>query len=216
MLVKTNIVNIIVTQPRRIAAISVSSRVAYERGWNLGSVCGYQIGLDRKHISQDTRISYVTTGILLQKLINKEDIKRYTHIILDEVHERDLDIDFCLLILKIMLKANTNIKIILMSATIDCAKFSSYFQTSGSKITRDAPVYTIEGATFQVKEYYLEDLYKMGIGGKMMPEFDFDEPKIFPEVAHVIVDLIKSFDQDEKAQILSNPKSKYRKEKLYK
>ena len=56
---KNEYCNIIVTQPRRIAAISVSSRVAYERGWDLGSVCGYQIGLDRKHISQDTRISYV-------------------------------------------------------------------------------------------------------------------------------------------------------------
>ena len=56
--------NIIITQPRRIAAVSVATRVCNERNWSLGTVCGYQIGLDRKHQSADTRICYVTTGIL--------------------------------------------------------------------------------------------------------------------------------------------------------
>ena len=132
--------------------MSVSSRVANERGWTLGTICGYQIGLDRKYICQDTRISYVTTGVLLQKLIAKDDINRYTHIIVDEVHERDLDIDFCLLVLKMLLKGNANIKVILMSATIDCAKFSKYF-SNNQKLNNNAPVYNITGATYQVKEY---------------------------------------------------------------
>ena len=83
--------NIIVTQPRRIAAISVAKRVCSERGWELGGICGYQIGLDRDHVSEDTRITYCTTGVLLQKLIGPqadENFEKYTHIILDEVHER--------------------------------------------------------------------------------------------------------------------------------
>lgn len=173
-------------------------------------MCGYQIGLDRKHISSDTRISYVTTGILLQKLITKEDINRYTHIILDEVHERDLDIDFCLLILKMILKSNTSIKVVLMSATIDCAKFSKYFSNSGTKFSRDAPVKNIDGATYEVKEYYLEDLYKLGIGGKELPQFDYDDPKILPEVGRIVIDLLKYFDQEEKRQIQNNPKTSLR------
>ena len=66
--------NIVVTQPRRIAAFSVARRVCSERNWTLGGLCGYQIGLDRSCVSEDTRITYVTTGVLLQKLIGKSEI----------------------------------------------------------------------------------------------------------------------------------------------
>ena len=190
--------------------MSVSSRVANERGWTLGTICGYQIGLDRKYICQDTRISYVTTGVLLQKLIAKDDINRYTHIIVDEVHERDLDIDFCLLVLKMLLKGNANIKVILMSATIDCAKFSKYF-SNNQKLNNNAPVYNITGATYQVKEYYIEDLYELGLNknfgfeSKNFPEYNYDEPKIFTESLNMVIELLKHFDEIEKNQIKTNP-----------
>lgn len=75
--------NIIVTQPRRIAAISIAERVAMERRCDCGSLVGYQVGLDKKMDTQsnsDTRILYVTTGVLLQKLIHEKTMKRYSHV----------------------------------------------------------------------------------------------------------------------------------------
>lgn len=76
--------NIIVTQPRRIAAISIAKRVCQERGWTLGNLVGYQVGRD-KCLSEDTRLSYVTTGVLLQRLIQSKNMNQYTHVFLDEV-----------------------------------------------------------------------------------------------------------------------------------
>lgn len=76
--------NILVTQPRRIAAISVAKRVSQERSWQLGTLVGYQVARERS-ISEDTRITYVTTGVLLQKMIKNKSLGEYTHIILDEV-----------------------------------------------------------------------------------------------------------------------------------
>ena len=76
--------NIICTQPRRIAAMSIAKFVAKSRSWRLGSLVGYQIAMD-KFISEDTRLNFVTTGILLQKLINMKNMNQYTHVILDEV-----------------------------------------------------------------------------------------------------------------------------------
>lgn len=78
--------NIIVTQPRRIAAVSISKRVCQERGWTQGSLVGYQIGRD-KCISEDTRLSYVTTDVLLNKLIQEKNMNQFTHVILDEVRK---------------------------------------------------------------------------------------------------------------------------------
>lgn len=79
--------NIICTQPRRIAAKSVSKFVAESRGWPLGSLVGYQIGMDKK-VSETTRLSFVTTGILLEKLVNQRNMNQYTHVILDEVYAK--------------------------------------------------------------------------------------------------------------------------------
>ena len=76
--------NIIVTQPRRIAAMSISKRVCQERGWTQGSLVGYQIGRD-KCTSEDTRLTYVTTDVLLNKLIHSKNMNQFTHVVLDEV-----------------------------------------------------------------------------------------------------------------------------------
>lgn len=76
--------NIICTQPRRIAAVSVAKFVAQSRGWRLGSLVGYQIAMD-KFVSEDTRLTFVTTGVLLQKLVGMKNMNQYTHVILDEV-----------------------------------------------------------------------------------------------------------------------------------
>lgn len=76
--------NIVCTQPRRIAAMSVAKYVSESRGWRLGSLVGYQIAMD-KITSEDTRLTFVTTGVLLMKLVNNQNMNEYTHVILDEV-----------------------------------------------------------------------------------------------------------------------------------
>lgn len=96
--------NIIVTQPRRIAAISVSKQVNKERGWKNGLLVGYQVGRKKDYDLNTTKILYCTTGILLQKIIKAKTLSEFTHIILDEVHERSLEMDFLLLVIKKLLK----------------------------------------------------------------------------------------------------------------
>lgn len=103
--------NIVITQPRRVAAITTATRVANERSWPIGSVVGYSVSL-KKCASEDTRLHYVTTGVLLQCLVtNPETVNTYTHIIIDEVHERTEEIDLCLLVLKNALKDGTKTKV---------------------------------------------------------------------------------------------------------
>lgn len=111
--------NIIVTQPRRIACVSIAKKVAAERECSVGTLIGYQIGLDAC-TNEDTRILYCTTGVLLQKLISFKRLTNYTHIVLDEVHERSEEMDFLLIVIRLLLSTNSsNVKIILMSASIE-------------------------------------------------------------------------------------------------
>ena len=120
-------VKIVCTQPRRMAALNLAKRVAYELQTNLGGVVGYQISLDSRQ--QDfTAILYVTNGIFLQSLIHDKNIfDEVTHVILDEIHERDIDSDFTMIAMKHLLKENPKVKLILMSATINTQLFVNYF-----------------------------------------------------------------------------------------
>lgn len=185
--------NIVVTQPRRIAAISVANRVCHERQWSLGSVVGYQISLEST-ISEDTRLTYVTTGVLLQKLINKQRMDMYTHVIIDEVHERDQDTDFLLLVVRRLLKTNSRgVKVILMSATFNTTKFAEYFYTPIQGKLEPAPIFDIPGKTRFVPEYYLNDLRNLG----PLPKLDFSLPCIPYESYMLTYKLIKIFDKIE-------------------
>lgn len=90
-------VKVVVTEPRRIAAVSLAQRVCDVEGWTLGSACGYQVGLEL-NTSAETLITYCTTGVLLEKIIYTSADSRdlpFTHIFVDEVHERDIDIELC-------------------------------------------------------------------------------------------------------------------------
>ena len=100
-------VNIVVTQPRKLAASSLARRVCQERDWRLGGLVGYQVGLDRANKSADTRLLYVTTGLLKKMIIGKKNLNDWTHIILDEVHERDEDMDLLLILCKKFLFTNS-------------------------------------------------------------------------------------------------------------
>src|SRR3990167_1249826 len=118
--------SIICSQPRRIAATSLATRVASEMDQPVGKVVGFQISMD-KQVSQETRILFCTTGILVERLIHQRNaLNLYTHIILDEVHERSLEMDFALMLLKKILPKNPRIRLILMSATFDCLLFANY------------------------------------------------------------------------------------------
>lgn len=117
-----------------------------------------------KNICEDTLITYCTTGVLLHKLINKKHMMDYTHVILDEVHERDEDMDFLLLVVKKLLRTNSmNVKVILMSATINVDKFAEYFATPMGHKLVPAPVIDIpKGNPYHVSLYYLDELENLG------------------------------------------------------
>ena len=118
---------IICTQPRRISAISLASRVASERCEQVGETVGYQIHLNSA-LSRDTRLLFCTTGVLLRKLTSDPTLRDVSHLIIDEVHERDLDSDFLLAFIHHCRATLTKTKIILMSATVQLSKFAQYFQ----------------------------------------------------------------------------------------
>ncbi|XP_071078923.1 ATP-dependent RNA helicase TDRD9-like isoform X1 [Haliotis cracherodii] len=189
--------NIIITQPRRIAAVSVARRVCSERSWTLGSICGYQIGMDNK-TSEDTRITYCTTGVLREKLIKTKNMLQFTHVILDEVHERDQESDFALLIVRKLLRTNSqHVKVILMSATIDCDLFASYFALPVRDRLEPAPVVSVEGRVFRVSEFYADDLTPtLGV----LPEFDECKPELSEEIENMAVKLICEFDSLERKE----------------
>ncbi|KAJ3309189.1 low-affinity phosphate transporter [Boothiomyces sp. JEL0838] len=144
--------NLICTQPRRISAVSLANRVAKEIGiGKVGEYVGYQVRNDSK-TSSKTCITFCTTGVLLKRMVGCPNLNGVTHILVDEVHERTLDIDFILYLLK-DLSQKSNIKIVLMSATADMEKFSQYFGTGN--------ILKVPGKVFPVDTYYLEEILPM-------------------------------------------------------
>ena len=119
------------TQPRRVAARSVAARVASELGVILGKQVGFQVRFDVK-TNTDTLIKVMTDGILLSEIQKDPFLEKYDTLIIDEVHERTLNIDFLLGYLKTLLKRRQDLKLIITSATIDVDRFSEYF--SGAPI----------------------------------------------------------------------------------
>ncbi len=134
------------TQPRRIAAASVSKRVAEELRTPLGSFVGYQVRFEDK-TSKDTRIKFMTDGILLAETQGDPNLKQYDALILDEAHERSLNIDFLLGYLKRLLERRKDLKLVISSATLDAGSFAAFFN--------GAPVLQAEGRTFGVEEFFL-------------------------------------------------------------
>uniref|UniRef100_F7FE33 ATP-dependent DNA/RNA helicase DHX36 n=1 Tax=Monodelphis domestica TaxID=13616 RepID=F7FE33_MONDO len=143
---------IVCTQPRRISAISVAERVAAERAEPCGSghSTGYQIRLQSRLPRKQGSILYCTTGIILQWLQSDQQLSSVSHIVLDEIHERNLQSDVLMTVIKDLLNFRPDLKVILMSATLNAEKFSEYFDHS--------PMIHIPGFTFPVAEYLLEDV----------------------------------------------------------
>ena len=133
------------TQPRRVAALSISKRIAEELGVNWGREVGCKIRFDDRS-GRDTYIKLMTDGILLAETQGDPTLAEYNALILDEAHERSLNIDFLLGHLKNLLIQRTDLKLIITSATIDTGAFSRHFN--------DAPVIEVSGRTFPVEVVY--------------------------------------------------------------
>ncbi|KAL8952548.1 MAG: hypothetical protein Q9222_001538 [Ikaeria aurantiellina] len=177
------------TEPRRISAISLARRVCEEFGerkadlGTLRSLVGYAIRLESR-LTSETKLVYATTGIVMRMLEATDDLQEITHLVLDEVHERSIESDFLLIVLRKLLLRRPALKVILMSATVDAAKFSRYLG--------DAPVFNVPGRTYPVETRYLEDAIQ---------ETDFTSHGALASVPSV-----DDYDEDEDSSPESNRK----------
>ena len=133
------------TQPRRIAARAVAKRVADELGTQVGGVVGYQVRFT-DNVGEQTAIKFMTDGILLAEIASDRWLSQYDTLLIDEAHERSLNIDFLLGYLKQLLAKRRDLKLIVTSATIDTARFAAHFD--------DAPVVNVEGRGYPVSVRY--------------------------------------------------------------
>ncbi|PNS18406.1 pre-mRNA-splicing factor ATP-dependent RNA helicase PRP43 [Sphaceloma murrayae] len=133
------------TQPRRVAAMSVAQRVAQEMDVELGEEVGYSIRFEDM-TSQKTIMKYMTDGMLLREAMNDHNLTRYSTIILDEAHERTLATDILMGLLKEVVQRRPDLKLIIMSATLDAQKFQKYFN--------NAPLLAVPGRTHPVEIFY--------------------------------------------------------------
>ena len=154
--------SIVCTQPRRISAIGLAERVSAERCEPVGSVVGYAVRLESRR-SEHTRLLFCTTGILLRRLLNDPQLQDVSHVVLDEVHERSLESDLLLLLLRELLARRPTLRLVLMSATADANLFVRYFEAppgaraSGAPFQCQVATCHIPGFTHPVADYYLED-----------------------------------------------------------
>ncbi|KAL0087763.1 P-loop containing nucleoside triphosphate hydrolase protein [Phycomyces blakesleeanus] len=147
-----SVCSILCTQPRKISAIGVAERVASERCEKIGTTVGYAIRGETK-VSSKTQLQFCTTGVLLRRLQGDPSLAGISHVMIDEVHERSVDSDFLLIILRQVLKKRKDLKVVLMSATINQKLFSDYFN--------GAPAIEIPGFTHPVEDLYLENIISM-------------------------------------------------------
>ncbi|XP_075683949.1 ATP-dependent RNA helicase DHX30 isoform X2 [Rhinoderma darwinii] len=145
--------NMLITQPRRISAVSVAHRVGQELGPNLQRNVGYQVRLESRLPPRGGALLFCTVGVLLKKLQTNPALEGVSHVVVDEVHERDVNTDFLLILLKQVLHLNPDVKVVLMSATGDNERISSYFKC--------CPIVRVPGFMYPVKEHYLEDILPM-------------------------------------------------------
>ncbi|KAI9489766.1 P-loop containing nucleoside triphosphate hydrolase protein [Zychaea mexicana] len=141
-----------VTQPRRIAAITVAKRVSEEQGVRLGATVGYTIRFDDT-TSPETKLKYMTDGVLLREATEDPRLSQYSVVVIDEAHERTLETDVLFGLLKKTRRLRPDLKILIMSATLDVEKFSDFFE--------ECPIFEIPGRTFPVDVIYYKDAQRL-------------------------------------------------------
>lgn len=158
------------TQPRRLAARSVSQRIAEEVGQKLGQAIGFKVRFNEQG-SNDSILRVMTDGILLAELSSDRYLNKYDTIIIDEAHERSLNIDFILGYLKQLIKKRADLKVIITSATLDVNRFSQYFDA--------APIFEVEGRSFPVEVRYrpITDLSIAGSDDDAFDDFEENLPR---------------------------------------
>jgi hypothetical protein len=152
---------------RRISAISIAERVNQEQcltEHDIGGLIGYQVRLESK-VSQNTQLLFLTPGVLLRKLQSSPSLAEYTHVIIDEIHERDKYTEFLLITLRDLLPVRPDLRVILMSATLQTEKLKSYFAEYDHPFYQNQqPVLAVvemQGRTFPVQEFFLESVLQM-------------------------------------------------------
>ena len=148
------------TQPRRIAARATAARIAQELKTELGGAVGYKIRFNDK-VSPRSYIKLMTDGILLAETQGDRDLRQYDTIIIDEAHERSLNIDFLLGYLKQLLPRRPDLKLVVTSATIDAERFSRHFN--------DAPVIEVSGRLYPVEMRYRPPAARRAAGAAPPP-----------------------------------------------
>ncbi|KAL3478636.1 P-loop containing nucleoside triphosphate hydrolase protein [Aspergillus californicus] len=188
------VANIICTQPRRISALGLADRVSDERCTSVGDEVGYIIRGESKVKAGTTKITFVTTGVLLRRIQAGSgsgniaaSISDLTHVVVDEVHERSLDTDFLLALLRDILRYRTDIKVILMSATLDAAVFTNYF---GGR--QSVGLVHIPGRTFPVDDYYLDDVLRETGFVPELTERGYDEDTSSPAAEESFGKILRS------------------------
>jgi HrpA-like RNA helicase len=173
---------IIVTQPRKIAAISVAERVAAERLEGIGHSIGYTVRFNRKSPRESGgSVEFVTTGVLLRRLVNDPLLAGCSHVAIDEVHERDIQTDFLLVLLKDLLKARSDLRVILMSATLDADSFGEYFKDFATDAAAVRVLKVPAKPRHPVEVFYLEDLI-----GKQDSGPSFSKSKVAKLAAEIL------------------------------
>lgn len=143
---------IAISQPRRLSAISIAERIAAERCEVTGTTVGYHIRLDTVK-SAHTKVLLMTPGVLLRQLTYDPLLREYTHVVIDEAHERDRFTEFLLILLRDICVQRADLKLILMSATMHTEKIRSYFG--------NIPEISVGASSYPVQEYFLEDVLRL-------------------------------------------------------
>lgn len=144
--------NMLVTEPRRISAISLAERIAEERGEKIGDVIGYKVRLQHKVPCTPGAILFCTPGILLKKMQANPNLTGCSHVIIDEAHERKIDVDILLTLLRRIIAKNKDLKLIIMSATLNAEKFQNYFNC----VSLDVP-----GRLYPVRMHFMDEISRI-------------------------------------------------------
>ncbi|KAM4728420.1 ATP-dependent RNA helicase DHX30 isoform 2-T2 [Anableps anableps] len=182
--------NVLVTQPRRISAVSVAHRVAHEMGPRLKHHVGYQVRLEsRPPENSGGSMLFLTVGVLLKKLQSNPTLKGISHVVVDEVHERDVNTDLLLALLRSSLDENPDLRVVLMSATGDNQRLAEYFG--------GCPIIKVPGFMHPVKDRYLEDVMReMGRSAQVQHKMDLNKglDEVTPDL-DLVADVIEHIDR---------------------